>query len=406
VIFRGISTLFTFAGIAQKKGRFILEADLSPVSKAAIVVDRGMVQWVGPEKKLPREFLKQKHKEIHLGGSLVYPALTECHTHLIYDGNRAQEFEWRNTGVSYLEIASRGGGILSTMTQTRKATKAVLAKSAQKRVDDFLRQGVTTIEVKSGYALSLKDELKCLEVARDLKKARIVPTFLGAHAKPPEFATTAAYLEYLADKVLPSIRKKKLAERVDIFVEKGFFESADAKKYLEQAKSLGFQVVLHADQLTLSGGTAMGLELEALSVDHVIQINDELIRRLGKSQTTAVLLPAADLYMRCKYPPARQLLEAGAQVALATDTNPGTSPTQDTQLVGVLARLEMKMTLPEVFAAYTYNAASALRLTRELGSLEPQKQADFYSTDALPAEHFLSVGKQIPNQVFKAGQKL
>lgn len=406
MIYRGISTLFSFAGIAQKNGRGVNAEDLAPIRKAALVCEKGKILWVGPEKKLPREFARAGHKERNLGGLNVFPALTECHTHLIYAGHRAQEFEWRNTGVSYQEIAQRGGGILSTMRETRKATKAELLNQGQQRVDRFVKQGVTTLEVKSGYALSLKDEVKCLEVAAELKKIRIVSTFLGAHAKPPEFKTAKDYLNHLVEKVLPVIRKKNLSQRVDIFVEEGFFDQKMASDYLKRAVQLGFQVVIHADQLTLSGGTALGLEVKALSVDHVIQIDDPLIQSLARSSTTAVLLPAADLYMRCNYPPARALIDAGARVALATDFNPGTSPTQDTQLVGVLARLEMKMSLAEVFAAYTYNAAAALNLESQLGSLEVGKEADFYTTGAEPSDHYLSIGQQIPHQVFRRARKL
>ncbi len=404
MIFRGIKTLYTFQGIAAKDGRGVTDADFTPIPRAAMVVDKGVVRWVGPERRLPREF--RKHRDVDLKGQNVYPAFLDPHTHLIYAGDRAEEFEWRNSGVSYQEIAARGGGILSTMTKTRKASPAKLRAEAEKRVRELVNQGVTTIEVKSGYALNLKDEVKCLKVAAELGPARIVPTFLGAHARPPEFKTTPEYLKYLAESVLPVIRRKKLADRVDIFVEKGFFESADSRAYLARARELGFQITIHADQITLSGGSELGLELGALSIDHVIQIDDALIEKIARTNITPVLLPAADLYMKCAYPPARALIDRGARVALATDHNPGTSPTLDLQLVGLLARLQMKMTLPEVFSAFTFGAAAALGLSDTLGSLEPGKNADFFATGAAPTDHFYAAGARLEPQVFREGRRI
>lgn len=404
MIYRGISTLYSFAGVAAKDGRHVTDADLTPIRKAAMVVDKGVVRWIGEERRLPREFREQRR--VDLGAKNVYPAFIDAHTHLVYAGDRAQEFEWRNTGVSYQEIAARGGGILSTMAKTRKASFAQLKSGAEARLRTLIRQGVTTVEIKSGYALNLKDEVKCLKVARALGPARVITTFLGAHARPPEFTSGAPYLEFLAREVLPVLRRRGLADRVDIFVEKGFFEVPEARKYLRQARELGFTITIHADQLSLSGGTDLGLEAEAASVDHVIQVDESRIKALARSSTTAVLLPAADLYMKCAYPSARAMIDAGARVALATDHNPGTSPTLDLQLVGLLARLEMKMTLSEVFGAFTYGAAAALRMQERLGSLEPGKWADFIVTEASPSDHFYAAGALLNPQVYREGRRI
>jgi imidazolonepropionase len=333
----------------------------------------------------------------------VAPGFIECHTHLIFAGHRAVEFEMRNQGASYQEISQKGGGILSTMKHTRAASPKVLKELAQKRVDDFTAQGVTTLEMKSGYALDLKNELKVLKVAQELKGPRIVTTFLGAHAKPPEFTGYPEYLKFLSDQVLPRVKKQKLASRVDIFVEEGFFNQRDSRDFLKAAQGLGFDLVVHADQLTLSGGADLCVEFNALSGDHLLRIQEKEIRKLAASQVTCVLLPAADLYMKCAYPPARALIDAGARVALATDFNPGTSPTQDLNLVGLLARLEMKMTLPEVIAAYTVGAAHALKLSSKVGSLELGKCADLICTDVSWQEFFYSVGQRIPTSVYKNG---
>lgn len=369
----------------------------------AMIIEAGRIAWLGPQSKIPKK-LKFK-KEIDLKKKKVLPAFVECHTHLVFAGSRADEFELRNNGVSYLEIAKKGGGILSTMKKTRQASARELLISAQKRVDQFIKQGVATIEVKSGYALDLKNEIKTLDVISKLKGAQIVPTFLGAHAKPPEFDSYGEYLEFLARMVLPVIKKKKLASRVDIFIEKNFFEVAEARKYLQVAQQLGFNVTIHANQLSLSGGAELALDLQAQSADHVIHLTDEAIKKFARSQTVAVLLPAADLYMKCPYPSARKLIDAGATVALATDFNPGSCPTQDLALVGLLARLEMKMTLPEVFKAYTINAAKALGLQHEVGSLAVGKKANFISTDAELTDFFYSAGQMPEHELFIAGNR-
>jgi imidazolonepropionase len=404
-LFHGIKELMTMSGVAKKQGRLIQDADLGLITNGALLVEAGRLVWAGAENKIPRDLQKQVQKKIDLQATAVVPGFVECHTHLVFAGERASEFEERNRGVSYQEIAARGGGILSTMKATRSASKAALLKLAQLRADRFARQGVTTLEAKTGYALNEKDELKTLEVQRLIQGPRIISTFLGAHARPPEFKTPAEYLQFLTT-LLPKIQKRKLAQRVDIFIEKGFFTVEMAAPFLSRAQELGFDVAIHADQLSLSGGTSLAVELGACSADHVIQLDPKQIQNLAQSSTTAVCLPAADLYMRCAYPPARALLDAGGRVALATDFNPGTSPTQDLSLVGLLARLEMKMRLPEVWAAMTYNAACALKLQSEIGSLESGKQADFVVLDEDWRSLFYSIGHHPVQSVWREGRLL
>lgn len=401
-VFRGIDTLLTLEGVAQKQGRRIQEKDLTILSRASMVCENGKLIWIGPQKALPRQFARNS-KEIDLKGVTVLPGFVECHTHSLFAGTRAQEFEMRLQGVSYQDIAQRGGGILSTMKATRQASATQLKKMTQVRVNEFLRQGVTTLEVKSGYALNEKDELKSLRVISTLEGPRIVPTFLGAHSLPPEFTDAKDYLVYLESFLL---KVKKISRRVDIWIEKGFFEKEFSQAYLQKAQAMGFQIVVHADQLTLSGGTDLAVQMKALSADHVIQLGSSEIQKLARSETTAVLLPLADLYMKCAYPPAKELIEAGARVALATDFNPGSCPSQDLSLVGLLARLEMEMSLPQVIAAYTVGASYALGLERETGSLELGKSADFscisddwsslfYSAGRLPIEKTYLKGRLI-----------
>jgi imidazolonepropionase len=320
----------------------------------------------------------------------------------VFAGQRYEEFELRNNGVSYQEISARGGGILSTMRATRATTKKNLLNLAQARTDEFFRQGVTTLEIKSGYALNFKDEIKQLEVISQLRGPDCISTFLGAHALPPEFSNYKDYLKFLSDKILPVVKRRKLASRVDIYIEKGFFPIAESHQYLQHAKQLGFDLVIHADQLTLSGGTQIAVDLNAKSADHVIQISEKEIKALAESEVTAILLPAADLYMKCAYPPARSLIDKGARVALATDFNPGSSPTQDLSLVGLLARLYMKMTLPEVMSAFTIGGAYALGEESRKGALVAGYRADFIVSAVEWRGLFYQAGNNPIIKVFKS----
>ncbi len=399
-VFRGIDTLLTLQGASQKQGRRIVEADLGRIDKAALVVQDGKITWVGPQKSLPRSLAKEKVKDIDLQAATVMPGFVECHTHTLFAGSRSEEFEMRLQGVSYQEIARRGGGILSTMRATRKASPGELQRLTQERVNQFVRQGVTTLEIKTGYALEEKSEIKSLKVIRSLQGPRILPTFLGAHAVPPEFSSAKEYLKHLQT-WLPKIRK--LTDRLDIWIEKGFFEKDFSQSYLQKARDLGFQIVVHADQLTLSGGTDLAVQMQALSADHVIQLSENEIQKLAQSETTAVLLPMADLYMKCAYPPARKLIEAGGRVALATDFNPGSCPSQDLALVGLLARLEMKMTLPEVLAAYTVGSSFALGLQAQVGALQAGMSADFICMDQDWTSLFYSAGQLSVRETYLKG---
>lgn len=405
-LFRHIDEMLTLSPAAQRGGRHIQEEHLGAFHKMAFLVESGKISWLGFDKKIPKEFAKKKIKEKSLKGLTVLPGFIECHTHSVFAGSRAAEFEMRNQGISYQEIAAKGGGILSTVRETRKASLQTLADLAQRRADIFTRQGVTCLEVKSGYGLTLKDEIKMLKAAKKISGPHVVTTFLGAHAKAPEFETYEDYLEALAEKYLPEIKKQKLAHRVDVFIEKGFFPVGASRGYLEAARRLGFQITVHADQLSLSGGTEVALQLEALSADHMICVKEHEIAKVAASELTAVLLPAADLYMKCPYPPARALLNAGARVALATDFNPGTSPTQNLNLVGLLARLEMKMSLAEVIAAYTVSASHALGLQRQMGSLELGKYADFMCIESSWRDLFYALTEPSVMSVYVLGRPL
>lgn len=412
ILVRGISQLWTLEKLFQKEGRFPEIQDASILENAAMLIQHGRIAWLGLEKKLPKKWKDKKlhiKKEIHADRGIVIPGFIECHTHTIFAGSRAEEFEQRLQGVSYQEINARGGGIQSTMKATRQSLASaksteLLLKNSQQRVDNFTRQGVTTLEIKTGYGLQATSEIKSLQLINQLQGPRILPTFLAAHSIPSDYSSAEAYLE---KECIPALKKARaLCSRVDIFIENGFFSKDLARFYLQLAKELDFEISIHADQLSHSGGTELAMELGALSADHVLQITDQNIQDLAKSSTTAVLLPTADLYMRCPYPRARAMIDSGVRVALATDFNPGSSPSQDLALVGLLARLEMKMSWFEVLSAYTVGASYALGLQKEIGSLSVGKSADFLLLDQDPRELFYHVGQMPLHKVFKGGRQI
>ncbi len=414
VILRDIAELLTLTKARQKQARNIKLDDLSIIKNGAMVLDRGVIVWVGETKKIPKSLPKplvksvNKAKVISLKGKTVLPAFLECHTHTLFGGSRSDEFELRNQGATYQQIADAGGGIRSTVKETRKVSERELLRIGQKRLNEFLKQGVTTVEIKSGYGLDFKTESKILKVAAGLNKKpfRVVTTYLGPHAVPSDHASTDSYFNDVIDVQLPKIAKMEVTSRGDIFIDKGYFSIENGRQYAKSIKALGWDLVIHADQMHRTGAAQLAVELGAVSADHVLQIDMNDVESLAKSETTAVLLPTADLYLKMNYPKARQLIDAGARVALSTDYNPGSSPTQDISLVGVLARLEMKMSLPEVLAAYTLGAAHALNLQNEMGSLEAGKVADFVVIDSDWRELFYEVGRSFVSEVWSRGQRV
>lgn len=407
-LFTNIGGILSLKAVAAKKGVQPTEKDLSWTKANTIVADsKGVIQWIGKWEKLPKEF--HDGKKIDWEGREVIPAFVECHTHSVFAGDRSKEFELRNTGVSYQEIAKQGGGIISTVKATRNATEEKLLQLAQERIDKFVSQGVATVEVKSGYGLKKASEEKMLRVARQLKKARVHTTYLGAHAIPPEFKGKhgkAAYMDVLLNRDLPDLVAKKLCDRVDMFVEKNYFDLIDASRLIQRARDLGLGVCIHADQLSRTGASKLGATHNILSVDHAVELTAADRKRLADSDTVAVLLPTADIYIHAPYPKARELIDSGCKVALATDFNPGTSPTQDLSFVGMLARLQLKMSLAECIAAYTYNAASSLGLGSQIGSIEVGKQADLCVLDMSWKELFYGVGHHKIYRTTRAGKKI
>ncbi len=346
------------------------------IEHAAVAISGRTIAWVGSMDRLPAT-----GAELHdCEGRLVTPGLIDCHTHLVYGGNRANEFEERLNGVSYAEISARGGGIAATVAATRAASDEELLASARRRLDCLLAEGVTTVEVKSGYGLDTGSELKMLRVARALQADRpvdVVTSFLGAHAVPPEFANRPdEYVSLVCDEMLPAVAEAGLADAVDGFCETIAFSPAQIARVFEAARALGLPVKLHAEQLSNQGGGALAARFGALSADHLEYLDDQGVAAMADAGTVAVLLPGAFYYLRERQlPPVAALRAAGVPIAVATDLNPGTSPVHSLLAIMNMTCVLFSLTPAEALAAVTANAARALGLA-DRGRIEPGLQAD------------------------------
>jgi imidazolonepropionase len=351
----------------------------------AVASKDGRIVWIGPSDKARVEV--ELEGSFHsAGGYTVMPGFVDPHTHPIFAGNRSDEFNMRIQGKSYQEIAAAGGGILNTVNATRAASGDDLMASGWDRLNRMVSEGITTIEAKSGYGLDTESEIKQLEAIRELDKRHpidIIPTFLGAHEYPPEYKQDHnAYLRLLTEEMLPRIKEEKLAVFCDIFTEDGVFSISESRFFMSKAKKLGFKLKFHADELTDLGGASLAAEMGAISAEHLIFISDKGIEDMARSGTAAVLLPGTSFFlMMNKYAPARKMIERGLPVALATDFNPGSSHTQAISMIVTLACLNMKMTIEEAISAATLNAAYAIGLANDRGSLEVGKLADMIIFD-------------------------
>jgi imidazolonepropionase len=357
---------------------------------AALVVDGERLAWVGPRADLPPDLEARIAVRHDAGGALVTPGLIDCHTHLVYGGDRAQEFEQRLNGASYEEIARAGGGIASTVRATRAASEDDLLAQSRTRLRALLAEGVTTLEIKSGYGLSLEHEAKCLRVARALGSEQAVQvrtTFLGAHALPPEFAGRPdAYVDEVV-RMLPLLHAQGLVDAVDAFCERIAFTPDQTRRVFDAAGALGLPVKLHAEQLSDSGGAALAAQHGALSCDHLEWVGDEGVRAMAAAGTVAVLLPGAFYFLReTRLPPIALLRAHGVPMAISTDCNPGSSPCTSLLLMLNMAGTLFRMTPEEALAGVTRHAARALGL-RDRGVLAPGLRADFVLWDvAHPAQ--------------------
>lgn len=384
------------------------DEQLEIISEGGLIISNGKIAHVGIFKDLeivanteniPIQFIEGPH--------VCLPAFLDCHTHIAFGGNRANDFAYRNAGKTYLEIAAAGGGIANTVSHTRALTEKDLVDVIVERSAYLIAQGITTIEVKSGYGLNVAEELKLLRAiqkANNLTPADLVATCLAAHMLPKDFKGSAeAYLNTIVDALFPLIIKENLTNRIDAFIEKSAFSPSEIVSYFTKAKEMGFDIMVHADQFT-TGGSNVAITFDAVSADHLEASTEKEINLLANSDTVAVALPAASLGVGCAFTPARKLLDAGASLAVATDWNPGTAPmAQLVTSASILATME-KLTNAEVLAAITFRAANALRLL-DRGRLMKDSKADFivYDTDNYQNITYLQ-GRLQPKSVWIDGQ--
>ncbi len=387
-----------------KRGRSLTE--ISPLFNHSILIEDGIIKDFIPNLTAAKT---EVDSTINAQNCIILPGLVECHTHAAYAGSRSNEFLMRLKGATYEEIAKAGGGITSTMKAVRNSSFEELVKLLKPRIDHFVSQGVTTLEIKSGYGLSFYDEIKLLQVINHFKvhsSIDIVPTFLGAHSYPPEYKNDhGQYLKLIIEELLPYVIKNKLAEHVDAFCEKTAFSAEDVDLIFTKAKKLGYKLRLHTEQFNIVGGLDVALKHKAISVDHLEVIDDDDIPKLAKSNTAAVLLPGVSFFLDCPFAPARKLIENNAIVALATDYNPGSSHIPNLQLIMQLAALNYKMSAEEIISAVTINSAYAMGLQENIGSLEIGKQADFAILEAkYISEIIYNIGINLNKYTIKKGK--
>ncbi|MFM7346713.1 MAG: imidazolonepropionase [Tagaea sp.] len=395
-----MAILYENANLATFEG-----AGYGHVEDGAMLVEDGRFAWVGKREEAP-----PAASRVDLGGFWVLPGFVDCHTHLVFGGDRADEFEKRLNGATYEEVARAGGGIKSTVAKTRAASFDELFESAARRLHFIMDRGVATIEIKSGYGLDLENELKQLAVARALGErlgARVATTFLGLHAVPPEYAGRQAdYARAVAD-MIPAVAKSGLADAVDAFADSIGFTNAETKAVFDEARAHGLKVKLHAEQLTNQHGAALAASYGALSCDHLEHLDEAGIAAMAKSGTVAVLLPAAYYFLRdTKLPPVDALRRAGVKMALASDCNPGSAPALDPRVVLNMGCTLFRLTPEESLAGYTREGARALGLLGECGTLEAGKAADFCVWDIeRPADLVYWIGGPGPLRVFRSGEE-
>ncbi|WP_375323410.1 imidazolonepropionase [Flagellimonas sp. GZD32] len=378
------------------------DEQLTIIENGGILVSEGKILKVGVFDDLKSDDFHIHHID---GNHVCLPGFVDSHTHICFGGTRARDYAYRNAGKTYLEIAKAGGGIWDTVTQTRKASQEELVKGIITRNKKHLKNGVTTIEVKSGYGLSVDEELKMLraiKTANETTIATLVPTCLAAHMKPKDWNQDRDYLDVIINELFPIIKAENLAKRVDAFVEESAFSPEEIKPYFQKAKEMGFDITVHADQFT-TGGSQVAVDFEAVSADHLEASTEKEIQLLAKSNTIATALPGASIGLGCAYTPARKILDAGGALSIASDHNPGSAPMGDLLTQASILGTFEKLSNTEVLAGITFRAAAALRLT-DRGKLEEGAQADFV---VFPTDNYQEItyhqGQLKPSEVWKKG---
>ncbi len=385
LLLTGSKQLVTMAGPAPRRGRAL--GEIGAIRDGAVLIASGRIVAAGPRARVERHRVARRARRIDLGGRVVTPGLVDAHTHLVFAASRATEYEQRIAGATYEQIAKAGGGILSSVRALRAATDEALAAGARARLARMAAHGTTTVEAKTGYGLDFDNELRTLRLLRKLGRGspeasgvEIVPTLLAAHVVPPEFRHPGGadeYVDRIVRLILPAAALEGLAEYCDVFVERGAFSVAQARRIFAAGRALGLKPRVHAEQLSRTGGARLAVEVEAASVDHLDFASGADMRSLARSEVACVMLPGCSFHLGlARYAPAQKLIEAGAIVALATDCNPGTSPTLSLPMAMSLACTQMRMTPGEALAACTINAAYSLGRQARIGSVEAGKDAD------------------------------
>lgn len=381
--------------------------DLGTLENAGVLTENSRISWVGQMKDLTMSTVKEA-SVVDCANKVVMPGFVDSHTHALFAGSREDEFAMRASGLSYQDVAAEGGGILSTVKQVRAASKKDLKKNARRHLNAMLGQGTTTIEIKSGYGLDFDNEIKMLEAVNELADEEVmtvIPTFLGAHAIPPEYKDKKnEYVNLICKKMIPYVVKKHLAVFCDVFCEQGYFDVVDSARILSEAQEHGMMLKIHAEELSAFGGAELAGKLGAASADHLEHITDQGIAALRDGNVVATLLPGVSLYLNHDFAPARKLIDAGVAVALATDFNPGSCMSYSMPLMMTIACSQMRMVPEETIVASTLNAAAAVNRSNELGSIEVGKQADMIILD-IPNYKFLPYhfGENHVEKVIKNG---
>ena len=371
--------------------------NIGMLENAWLLTDNERICDYGTMDALPHE---EGHEVIDAKGGWLFPSFCDSHTHIVYAGNREQEFLDKINGLSYEEIAKRGGGILNSADRLHDTSEEELYRQAMERINEIVAMGTGLVEIKSGYGLTLEDELKILRVIRRIKEnapLEVRATFLGAHAVGRAYrGRQSEYVEHVCNDMIPAVAKEGLADFVDVFCDKGFFTVEETAKIIETGAKYGLRAKIHANELAISGGVEVGVGHEALSVDHLESMGDEQIEALKGSDTMPTMLPGCAFFLGIGYPPARKMIDAGLAVALASDYNPGTAPSGNMRFVASLASIKMKMTPAEAINAATLNSACAMGESKEYGSITRGKVANFYITKPLPSLAYMPYAHQTP----------
>lgn len=412
LLIKNIKGLINAREIAPTKLSGAEMQDLSVLSDAWLAVEDGLIADFGEMKDWPGITDWRDLEVIDAEGKFLFPSWVDSHTHLVFAANREGEFVDRINGLTYQEIAAKGGGILNSARKLASMSEDELFDRAHERAWNLMRLGTGAMEIKSGYGLNLEAELKMLRVIRRLKEALPIPvksTFLGAHAIPQEFAGNAdGYMAEVIEKMLPRVVEENLADYVDIFIEEGYFSVEHGRSLLEAAAKHGIQGKIHVNQFSVQGGVELGVEMNALSVDHLEELNDADIESLKRGNTMAVALPSCSFFLGIPYTPARKIIDSGLPLALATDYNPGSTPSGNMNFVNSLACIQMKMTPEEAFNASSINGAYAMGLENEMGSITPGKRANFFLSKSISSYAYLpyAFAENCIDSVFVNGEKL